>query len=91
MAPLHDPHNLTDPKRWTRKRIPLTGPWKPASGYMTKAGKPMWRVWNDDAQPHKAELLDARGCPRLFRTFDAAHKAAEDQNRKSAPDRHANS
>ena len=78
--PNYDPYGLSDAKGWTRKDMPLTGPWKPASGYVTKGKRPMWRVWNDAAKPAEAELKDARGNPRLFRTFDAAHRVATKQN-----------
>lgn len=77
----YDPYGILAPKGWTRKDMPLTGPWRPASGYTAKSGRPMWRVWNDDAHPSQAELRDKRGSPRLFRTFDAAHRAAARQNR----------
>ena len=76
MRNFYDPYGITDPNGWTRKDVPLSGPWRPASGYVTKNGRPMWRVWNDAAHPSKAELCDKRGTPRLFRNFDAAHKVA---------------
>lgn len=82
MSKLYDPYGITAPSGWTRKDILLLGPWRPASGYMTKNGRPMWRVWNDAARPFEAELCDKRGAPRLFRTFDAAHKAATKCNQE---------
>lgn len=51
---------------------------RPASGYVTKAGAHKWRVWADPIGCHGAcELSDARGNRRLFPTAEAAQREAD--------------
>ena len=62
--------------------------WRPASGYTTKSGRAMWRVWDDDAPRHEAQLNDARGAPRLYRTMAAAQAVADALNFGLEPGEH---
>lgn len=62
------------------------GRWAPASGYKTKSGVEMWRVWNLAAEPHEAQLEDARGRPKLYRSRGAAQEVADRLNAGYPPD-----
>jgi hypothetical protein len=69
-----------DPKGWTKIKTPLSGPWAPASGYMTRNGKALWRVWYANGSGYQNEKRHESGKPWLFKTYDAAWKAAESLN-----------
>lgn len=56
--------------------------WRPSSGYMTKAGKPKWRCWNEELPAGQKEYETRDGRRRLFNSFEAAQRAAAELNKK---------
>ncbi len=54
--------------------------WRPASGYLTKTGKPKWRCWNESLPSGQKEYETSAGRRWLCDSQSAAQRKCEELN-----------